>query len=396
MARTRKDGMPVRPKRKRVLTQFYLDKKLEPGLHWDSKQQGLALRVRDSGHRSWQVVYSFHGRVRWYNLANAAAIGLAQARELAQEKMFEVAKGKDPQAERRSLRSAGSFEDLAKCYLEHAKNKKKNRSWRQADSLVQRHLSPAWGKRPAAHISREDVENVLRSIKSPSVANAVLAAASAIFSWALNQKVGGVQVHPCKGVERHETASRERVLFESEVPRFWNAFSKVAGPAGTALKLILLLGQRPGEISHMRAEHIDGGWWTLPGKPDPTLGWPGTKNGESHRVWLSEPVQALLADLPRTGFILADRNGRTNLRLPDVMRAICNDLGITNRVTPHDCRRSFATTVAALGFGRAAVDRILNHRDGGVVSIYDRHGYAEEDRRIMEAVASHLIGLATC
>jgi integrase len=394
MARTCKDGTPARPKRKRVLTQFYLDKKLEPGLHWDSRQRGLALRIRDSGHRSWQVVYSFHGRVRWLHLAAADAIGLAQARELAQEKMFEVAKGKDPQAERRSLRSAGSFEDLAARYLEHAKTK--NRSWRQAASLTERHLSPVWGKRPAAHINREDVENVLRSITSKSVANAVLAAASAIFTWALNQKVGGVTVHPCKGVGRFDTNSRERVLSASELPRFWNAFERMAGTAGAAVQIILLTGARPGEVSHMRAEHLRDGWWEMPGEPDPALGWPGTKNGESHRVWLSAPARAVLARLPGQGFIFADRNGRTNLRLPDVMRAICNDLGITNRATPHDCRRSFATTVAALGFGRAAVDRILNHRDGGVGSIYDRYGYAEEDKRIMETVAAHLIGLATC
>jgi integrase len=76
------------------------------------------------------------------------------------------------------------------------------------------------------------------------------------------------------------------------------------------------------------------------------------------------------------------------------MRAICADLGINNRATPHDLRRTFGTTVAALGFGRAAVDRILNDRDGGVVSIYDRHHYSEEDKRIMEAVASHLLTLA--
>ena len=50
--------------------------------------------------------------------------------------------------------------------------------------------------------------------------------------------------------------------------------------------MILLTGQRPGEVTHMRREHIEDGWWTLPGAPVPALGWPGTKNGETHRVWL--------------------------------------------------------------------------------------------------------------
>ena len=42
----------------------------------------------------------------------------------------------------------------------------------------------------------------------------------------------------------------------------------------------------------MQREHIAEGWWQLPGKPQGA--WPGTKNGRDHRVWLSEPAQALI------------------------------------------------------------------------------------------------------
>jgi hypothetical protein len=41
-----------------------------------------------------------------------------------------------------------------------------------------------------------------------------------------------------------------------------------------------------------------------------------------------------------------------------------------------------------------AMNRIQNHREGGIASVYDRHGYAEETKRIMEAVAAELIRLA--
>lgn len=49
--------------------------------------------------------------------------------------------------------------------------------------------------------------------------------------------------------------SRERVLSDAEVPKFWQAFGD-AGMAGVALKVLLLSGQRPGEVAHMRREHI--------------------------------------------------------------------------------------------------------------------------------------------
>ena len=39
------------------------------------------------------------------------------------------------------------------------------------------------------------------------------------------------------------------------------------------------------------------------------------------------------------------------------------------------------------------MDRIANHKTSTVTDVYDRHGYADEDKRIMAAVARHVIGL---
>jgi hypothetical protein len=34
------------------------------------------------------------------------------------------------------------------------------------------------------------------------------------------------------------------------------------------------------------------------------------------------------------------------------------------------------------------------HREGGIADVYDRHGYEDENRKIMEAVARHIFDLA--
>ena len=65
------------------------------------------------------------------------------------------------------------------------------------------------------------------------------------------------------------------------------------------------------------------------------------------------------------------------------MRVICKTLGV-ERATPHDLRRTHGTTITALGFGRDAMNRVQNHKEGGIGSVYDRHGYADENKRIME------------
>jgi len=82
------------------------------------------------------------------------------------------------------------------------------------------------------------------------------------------------------------------------------------------------------------------------------------------------------------------------MQLAPVMRAICSELGIAEKVTPHDLRRTHGTKITALGFGRDAMNRIQNHKEGGIASVYDRHGYAEETKRVMEAVAAEIIRLA--
>ena len=62
-------------------------------------------------------------------------------------------------------------------------------------------------------------------------------------------------------------------------------------------------------------------------------------------------------------------------------------------MTPHDLRRTHGTCIARLGYGRDAMNRIQNHKEGGISSVYDRHQYADENKRIMEAVASHILEL---
>src|ERR1019366_3036735 len=116
------------------------------------------------------------------------------ARKLAHRIMFAVAEGKDPAAKKKAERSKGTFEELATRYVEeHAK--RRNRSWKQADALVHKHLLPRWGKLKATDVARSDVKAMMTRIAAPIVANQVLAAASAIFSWAIREEFGGVKIN---------------------------------------------------------------------------------------------------------------------------------------------------------------------------------------------------------
>ncbi len=382
-----------RPPQKRRLTELFVRNAKahgKPYIVWDTLQRGLALRVWTTGKKSWYAVYSRHGRPRWLYLGDAAAMALGNARVLAGEAMLAVARGKDPAAEKKAQRGAGTFAELAARYLEeHAK--KHNRSWPQADALVRRHALPRWSKLQAGNITRSDVKQMMARIEAPIVANQTLAAVSAIFSWGMKEEI--VSANPCKLVARNPTRSRERVLSPSEVPLLWEALDDLDSVRETALKVILLTGQRPGEVSAMRREHIKDGWWTMPGEPVPDI-WPGTKNAQTHSVWLPEPVRKLLNGIISggPGFVFAGPRGGAVTELDGAMRDICAKLDM-ERATPHDLRRTHGSTITALGFGRDAMNRVQNHREGGIADVYDRHRYEDENKRIMEAVASKIMML---
>jgi integrase len=357
-------------------------------LIWDSGQPHLALQVQPTGSKSFKVIYSRHGRPRWYHIGDAAVIGLADARTMAAEVMLAVAKGADPAANKKAERSSGTFADLHEKYLEQYA-KKNNKSWRQADALIRRNVLPRWGKLRSTDINHTDVESMMARIKAPITANQTLAATSAVFIWAVKKRI--LTDNPCRLIDRNPTKDRERVLAESEVRPFWQALDAVDPVEAAALRVVLLTGQRPGEVAHMRCEHIRDGWWEMPGEPVPTLGWPGTKNGKPHRVWLPQAAQDLIGG-GDTGFVFAGARGSPTSGLDGVMREISRKLG-GEPVRPHDLRRTHGSTITALGFGRDAMNRIQNHKEGGIADVYDRHGYETETKRIMEAVASHITAL---
>jgi integrase len=379
---------------KRNLTELFVRKaqaRDKAYLVWDERQRGLALRVQPTGNRSWVTVYSRGGRPRWLHHGNANAIGLSDARKLSAEAMLAVAKGGDPAADKKAQRSTGTFTELATRYREEYA-KAHNRSWEQADKLVQRFAVPRWGKLQASSITRDDVKTLFSSITSKSVANQTKAHVSALFNWAIKEQI--LSANPAKLIDSNPTHGRERILSPSELPRFWEAFGELDPMRGAALKAILLLGQRPGECVNMRHEHIIDGWWTMPGEPIAGI-WPGTKNGASHRLWIPKAAQPLLTggDAPSpVGFVFPGLHRGQVGRLDKAMREICAKLGV-KRATPHDLRRTHGSTITAMGFGRDAMNRVQNHKEGGITDIYDRHHYESVNKAIMESVANKIMAL---
>ena len=70
-------------------------------LVFDDAQRGLAVRVTVSGSRTYLSQYTLHGQKWRVPLGACSALSLSSAREAAAAIMGDVAKGRNPAAERK-------------------------------------------------------------------------------------------------------------------------------------------------------------------------------------------------------------------------------------------------------------------------------------------------------
>lgn len=232
--------------------------------YFDAVFGGLALRVTDSGHKSWSVHYRLGGRLRRYTIGAYPAIKPAQARREASAVLERVRQGFDPTAEKRSRRLTEQTEDdtfgaLARDYLDRQRRNAAPSTAKEADRSLARDVIPAWGKRPSASITRGDVNRVLDAIAARGAeiqANRVLAHLRALFNWAVAR--GRLVASPVAGMRQpSKEQPRDRALTDDELRWLWQACGVVGWPFGPLVQLLLLTGQRRDEVAGVEWSEID-------------------------------------------------------------------------------------------------------------------------------------------
>lgn len=354
--------------------------------YFDEKLPGFGVRVSESGHKSWIVMYRHARRFRRLTLGPYPRLSLADARQLAREALHHAATGQDPAARKKAERAAETFGELAALYMEkHAKPKK--RSWREDERTLNHDVLPKWKNVPAKAITRRDVRELLERIVergAPIQANRTLAIVRKLFNFAIEREV--VDVNPCQAIRQPAPSrQRDRVLSADEIRALWQAAEQ--SPVGPLYQLYLLTAQRGGELRRMRWEELDldGTWWTIPAER--------SKNKLPHRVPLSAQAVAILRRLRDAsngsswvfpGKVPSEPLTQIQGQLDKLREAAGVDF------KPHDLRRTAASHMTSMGISRLTVGKILNHVEQGVTAVYDRHSYDREKQEALNAWAARL------
>ena len=152
-----------------------------------------------------------------------------------------------------------TFDHLADLYIErYAKTSKA--SWQVDQRLLARDVRPLWGKRSAAAIVRKDATQLLFEVaaRAPIGANRLRTVLLKLFNWSVDS--GLLDNSPMTGVKRltREGRGKTRALDDVEIGVLWRAFgeSNERPEVIAALQVLLLLGQRPSEVSGMTLSEL--------------------------------------------------------------------------------------------------------------------------------------------
>jgi len=377
--------------------------------------RGLGLKLTAAGGKTFVLKYQVDGRQRLKVIGDWPTWTLEAARAEGHDLLRGINKGTDPLEEKRKRREEPTVAELAAEWLDrHATGLKSEASIR---AHINKTLIPAIGGMRVSDVRRRHVIEVIeaKAALHPRAAAQALLYSRKLLDYATDRDF--LRANPLAGLRPSaitvrgkrsplKAVARARVLDQDEVCAFWNNAEATGLHRLTALclKLILVTGQRPGEVAGMHLDEINGRLWTIPAARR-------GKTETSHTVHLTDTalqiIEAAKAEIARlirrrgatpTGHIFEASPGR-----PITSAALCRavdrehralgakDVQPWGRWSPHDLRRTMRTGLSAARVRPDIAELVIGHTKRGIVAVYDQHGFDAERRSALEAWEARLL-----
>ena len=384
----------------------------------DPNRVGLCLYHGKRTGKVWQYDYTspITGKRKPRQFGTYPAMSLMQARERWMELRSVVAEGRDPFEETQEAQSQVTVKELVRLYItDYAigpdRQNPRKRSWKEDQRMFEFDLlkEEGLGNRPVMSVTDDDVADLLEEIierGAPRSAEKLRTACRKMWAEAIkrNNKRGvkarkerwvpGLTHNPWKSFEFEKRETETAFLNESQIKSFLQNLPKLdlVEVYKDAILFQFLTVSRVGEVVGLKWDEVDLDEciWTLPAAR--------SKNKQAHRVLLSKQAKALLKRRKTTGEYVFPATRSTGHIPPTLIsRHIRNNLdalGAPKGFASHGLRHTALTQMAAMKIPKHIRDRISNHKDRSIDSIYQHYEYDDEAKKAWQQWANRLDAFA--
>lgn len=334
---------------------------------YDTVQSGMILRVTPTGYKSFAFRYWYDGKTKQRTIGKVGDVSLAEARKKVKQWKRMLSDGLDPIHEKKKNKEENTL-TLSE-YIDYFKSdyfqrKLKASTRKTYGSRLKKVQNDTLGKRLLKDVTRGDVRKFLKAEAKdhPTNANRIHSILSKVFNEALDD--GHLKENPIKGMRKLSEETHRDVEYTSEnIKSIWDAMNQEWDPMQSLLKMLLITGQRLGETSRMKWDHIHNGTWTIPISEQKT----GKKTQKPHKVPLPNLALNLLKKLKATNhnseYVFAshrDQNGHLS-EFGNVTDRI-REYTMLDDFRLHDLRHIVATGMIELEIDFITVGKVLNHK----------------------------------
>ena len=393
---------------------------------YDAIVPQLALRVTATGARSFVV----RGRVKGeptpirLTLGDAKVMKLADARQAASDALRDMQAGTDPREVKRLAQEATEreqaniFAAVAEAFItDHVS---KLRSHKHVAAEIRRYLIKPWGERLVSTIDEDDVGEVIRGIAAAgkgAQARLVLAYTKRLFRWAAapaRPRAVRLRSNPALALGARKdfdltVSRRQTALSHDHLRLIWQAAGELGAPFGPFFRMLLLTGQRRGEVAEMVWSEVDVAReqvWIIPAAR--------MKAKRPHEVPLTPAMVALLTAIaerrgegdyvfstsfgerPISGF--SKVKARLDKRIAELHADAVGAEEAAKHPLPawviHDLRRAVRTGLGAIpSVPHDIRELVIAHVPSTLVQTYDLHAYRDEKRQALTLWGDRLMAI---
>lgn len=349
-------------------------------------RDGLTIRVSKTAVIVFYFRFQWLGKSQRMKLGRYPEIKLAEAREQVIKLRRAVFEGDDPRHLLGNTSENELLGNITQEFLTIRVDKELSKSSQALyHSTANKYVTPnasinverysytqwiAFFDRINKDTSPENAGNVLRRFKT-------------IIRWAKSRgriKQSHLLDIPTLAVGNHQR-KRERTLEWYEVAKLWREIemSRAALSCRICTQLLILTGARNSEIREARLTEFDlpRALWILPAER--------SKTKKAIRRALSTKVIELIKSLDlayghERDFLIPGQSAKKPLTSHAQNRFVqrLNDRMKLDHFVPHDFRRTIVTRLSENGVMPHVTEKMLGHELGGIMAIYNKHDWLDE------------------